>query len=333
MARALKINAAGNPRQSGINAYNRDIRCESGAMAMAGRDFRSLEWPFSESFPALFFLKVLVTICTTGRMRREKRTPMSRGRRRLVCGRLWPLLTLVFRLLSFPVASYWGEAGGGLQQWDAQFPGAEVTLALNSVSGSSDPTFMNTTARFLYPSQFALLRLSPQSSPRRPASSSAADAACPPNPPPFPHNQMTAQATSAVTPLDDSDPTLATYSDALWFEGDFPALGTDWPSADPYVVITPISPAGTEFTPLRVQLFECREMQQPGRACPYPPPPAPVGGAAGPAQAPGGTPGPLEAPTGGNSTGTSRRLMQFSSDWSEDGCAHSRSPPFLPLLM
>lgn len=145
---------------------------------------------------------------------------------------------------------------------------------------------------------------------------------------------MVAQATSANTPLDDTDPTLSNYTDALWFQGDFPTLGTDWPSADSYAVITPLSPEGTEFTPLRVQLFQCREMEQPGRACAYPPPPAPLGGAVGPAMGPamgpGAAPGPWQGPAqggsngNGNGTGTSRRLLQFSSDDSEEGCARAR---------
>lgn len=155
---------------------------------------------------------------------------------------------------------------------------------------------------------------------------------------------MTLTSSSATTPLDDTDPTLESVADPLWFQGDFPALGTDWPSADPFVVITPVSPTGVSLTPIRVQLFECKEMEQPGRACPYPPPPAPLGGAGAPAEAPGAAPGPLSSPgaatgtgTGsgggngnggvgnGNATGTARRLLQFSSDMSEEGEVECRA--------
>ena len=138
--------------------------------------------------------------------------------------------------------------------------------------------------------------------------------------------------------LDDSDATIVGYTDALFFEGAFPTLGDAWPSADPWVSISATGSGGGGISRLKAQLFQCREMEQPGRMCAYPPPPAPVGGAAAPqAAASDGAPAvaPVAAPQQQQQQQqqqqpqqqqpTARRLQQFSSDDSDEGVVQCRS--------
>lgn len=179
--------------------------------------------------------------------------------------------------------TYWGEAGGGLTQWDLVFPSTIATLTMATFDRRVGLEDQNKTSM-----------------------------------------PVTLDASTAATPLDDSDPSMLNYTDALYFSGDLPDLGTAWPSSDPWALISATSPT-VAFDPLKVQLFECREMEQPGRMCPYPPPPAPVGGvAAAPEEAMSPWAGTAPAQLGNNSA-TARRLLQFSSDVSDEGQVQCRS--------